>query len=252
MLLKVENLLFKYNLHNSFILPTSYNTLNDISFSLDSNEKVALIGANGSGKSTLLLTIAGCLKPLAGTVQIMNNDITGSPKKAGEYTSLLFQHPDVQLLFPSVREEFLFALTQSSIYPKNKERLIETMAKQYGCFHLLDFPPQRLSLGEKQRVALAVLLITYPQLLLLDEPTAALDPKSRKNFIHLLQQIDTAILIATHDLDMALHFASRVLILSKGEIKADGPSTELLSDEQLLKKYDLELPLSLQSHMYLT
>lgn len=248
MLLKVENLLFRYNQHNSFILSIGYNTLNHISFLLDVNEKVALIGANGSGKSTLLLSIAGCLKPLNGTVKIMGHDVTGNPKKAGEYASLLFQHPEVQLLFPSVREEILFALSQSSIYKKNTDKHIEIIAKRYDCFHLLDFPPQRLSLGEKQRVALAVLLITHPTLLLLDEPTAALDPRSRKNFIQLLQQIDATILVATHDLDMALTFASRVLILNKGEIKADGPSNELLSNEQLLKENNLELPLTLQFH----
>lgn len=248
MLLSVQDIYFTYHMATTITKNCNSSvTLDYISFNLHHNEKVALIGANGSGKSTLLLIIAGCLTPQNGNIILMNDNITGHPKKAGKYTGLLFQNPDVQLLLPSVREELLFALQTSNVSIKNIYPYIDDIALQYGCFNLLDSPPQRLSSGEKQRVALAVLLAMHPTLLLLDEPTAALDPRARKNLIYLLQQIETTALIATHDLDMALSVTNRVLLLNNGTLIADGPTKELLSDADLLEKNQLELPLTLQS-----
>lgn len=247
-MLHIQNICFQYPSHKEkYNQEDIYPGLDHISFTLHKKEKVALIGANGSGKSTLLLNIAGCLKPSKGSIHIMDTDITGSPRKAGAYTGLLFQNPDVQLLLPSVYEELYFALQRVNVPKELIHQKINVLASRFGCSNLLYAPPQRLSSGEKQRVALTVLLALHPALLLLDEPTAALDPKARKMLISLLQQLETALLIATHDLDMALEITNRVLILNKGVIVADGPTKTLLTDAELLEKNDLELPLRLQS-----
>ncbi len=244
MLLHLKNISFHYPYKN-------YGTndipiLKNISFSINYSEKIALIGANGSGKSTLLHQIAGCLVPNKGTITLLDEVIVGKPKKSGKYIGLLFQNPEVQLLLPSVREEFLFALKTKGIHKDQLHQHLHKTAELFECAQLLDTPPQRLSIGEKQKVALALLLILEPKLLLLDEPTAPLDPRTRKKLIQTLMQINTTLLIATHDLDLALMVATRVLILKNGSIVADGTPKHILMNKELLEENHLELPLMLQ------
>lgn len=220
--------------------------LQHIHLQLQAGEKVALVGANGSGKTTLLLQIAGCLQPLAGTIHIAGTESSGNPQQAAQHLGLLFQNPDVQLLMPTVHEEIALALQAKSLTTAERASEVERMAAHLGCAHLLHLPPHRLSAGEKQMVALAALLINQPALLLLDEPSAALDPYARRALIDFLRSLDKALCLATHDLDLALELCARTIILSHGAIAAEGPSAELLSDAALLARYRLELPLCLQ------
>lgn len=237
-LLEVHNL----NYADSTGLPI----LQQVNLHLQAGEKIALVGANGSGKTTLLLHIAGCLQGQAGTIRMADTDISGKPQLAAQHLGLLFQNPDVQLLMPTVHEEIGLALQGTALTPDEKTSTVESIAAHLACGHLLPLPPHRLSAGEKQMVALASLLIHQPSLLLLDEPSAALDPYARRALIDFLRTLDKALCLATHDLDLALELCPRTIILSHGAVAAEGPSAEILSDATLLARYRLELPLCLQ------
>lgn len=218
-----------------------------LSFSVDAGERVALLGSNGSGKSTLLLLLAGCLKPQRGGILLDGEDCAGQPRKAARHLGLLFQNQDCQLLMPSVREELLLSLDAQTDIPQDEALAqVESFAARFGLSRLLDCPPHRLSTGERQRVALGTLCINRPQLLLLDEPTAALDPQARRLLGALLEELDTALLMATHDMDFALRASTRVLVLHEGRLAHDGPSATVLRDAPLLQSHGLELPLCLQ------
>lgn len=222
--------------------------VSQLSFSLNAGERVALLGPNGSGKSTLLLLLTGCLHPQHGHVLLEGEDCTGQPRKAARHLGLLFQNQDCQLLMPSVREELLLSLGAESGPPREEALArVEDFAARFGLTHLLDSAPHRLSTGERQRVALGTLCINRPALLLLDEPTAALDPQARRLLGQLLKELDTALLVATHDMDFALRTSTRTLLLHKGHLVHDGASQAVLRNEQLLHAHGLELPLCLQS-----
>lgn len=218
-----------------------------LSFSVEAGERVALLGPNGSGKSTLLLLLAGCLKPQRGGVLLNGEDCAGQPRKAARHLGLLFQNQDCQLLMPSVREELLLSLDAKVDTPQDVALAeVESFAARFGLTRLLNCPPHRLSTGERQRVALGALCINHPKILLLDEPTAALDPQARRLLGELLSEMDTALLMATHDMDFALRASTRVLLLHEGKLAHDGPSGEVLRNAPLLQAHGLELPLCLQ------
>ena len=218
-----------------------------LSFALDAGERVALLGPNGSGKSTLLLLLAGCLTPQRGSIRLNGEDCAGQPRKAARHVGLLFQNQDCQLLMPTVREELLLSLGAEGSGPREEAlAAVEDFAARFGLTRLLDSPPHRLSTGERQRVALGTLCINRPGLLLLDEPTAALDPQARRLLAQLLEELDTALLMATHDMDFALHASTRVLLLHEGRLAHDGPSRQTLRDAPLLRAHALDLPLCLQ------
>ncbi|SHN53996.1 energy-coupling factor ABC transporter ATP-binding protein [Desulfovibrio litoralis] len=253
-LLAVKDLCFSYNGSlNSNTCPNNlaqhYGELSNISFSLKRGEKVALVGANGSGKSTLLLLLSGCLHPQQGSIILNGEDVTSQVHLARKHAAVLFQDPDNQLFMPSVREELLFSLAHSELEDKldktQKKQAVDKILEKLGIEHLSERPPHHLSVGEKKRVALASLLITDPLLLLLDEPSAALDPRSRRKLLETLKELDTALLMATHDLDLALELADKVIVLHEGKITAESKIPGILVDAVFLEKNALELPLSL-------
>jgi cobalt/nickel transport system ATP-binding protein len=219
--------------------------LRDISFSLESGDRLCVAGSNGSGKSTLLELIAGCMKPAFGEILINGERV--SLKKSGERrkTGIVFQDPDNQLFMPTVWEDTAFAVMHRGVSPKHGRELAFDALRAVGAEHLADRPPYKLSGGEKQRAAIASVLILKPDILLLDEPTAALDPRARKNIITLLRGLDCATIIAGHDLDMMLDLGGEALFLHKGGIAAKGRAGELLRDGAFLRSIGLELPLSL-------
>lgn len=247
----------------------SQGKLSDISFSIAAGEKVALVGPNGSGKSTLLLLLCGCLAPHQGKVFIRGQDCTANPELARQSLAKLFQDPDNQLFMPSVREELLFSLLHSNAAGRattglaaglgtglateratglvtDRARLVREAMESFNLTHLAERAPHHLSVGEKKRVALASLLLTRPKLLLLDEPTAGLDPRSRRNLNRKLRELETGLLMATHDLDMALEVAERVIVLHHGRIAGESALPGLLAQADFLERHGLELPLSLQ------
>lgn len=225
--------------------PDGHSALNGVSLSLNRGEKVALIGANGSGKSTLLLHIAGVLAPQRGEIFFNENIINAKnldilKKNVG----LIFQEPDDQLFMPDVLEDVSFGLVAQNINIEEAKTQALKILEELEISHLANRPPHKLSGGEKRMVTLAGILIMQPEILALDEPTAALDPKARRRVINILNSLkNKTLLLATHDLDMALDVCQRAVILHKGRVAASGKLPELLRDEKLLNKNGLELPL---------
>jgi cobalt/nickel transport system ATP-binding protein len=210
--------------------------LDAVSFSVEQGQCVCLAGANGSGKSTLLHGIASCVKPSSGEISI----------ETGGRAGIVFQEPDNQLFMPTVWEDVAFGIMKKGTNPgEAKARALAALAEVEAA-HLAERAPHNLSGGEKQRAALAGTLIMERDILLLDEPTAALDPRARKNLIELLKNQRRTTIIASHDLDMALEIADRVIFLHQGRIAADCPVPGLLLDEDFLQTIGLELPLGVQ------
>ncbi|MDR0642479.1 MAG: energy-coupling factor ABC transporter ATP-binding protein [Treponema sp.] len=215
--------------------------LEDISFSLKSGESVCVAGANGSGKSTLLQIIASCVKSGGGEIIIDGRRVPSGVHhgKAG----IVFQEPDNQFFMPTIWEDVAFGIMKKGMGLAEAKAAALAALAQVEAEKLAERRPYTLSGGEKQRAALASILIMKPEILLLDEPTAALDPRSRKNIISLIKNLPCAKLIASHDLDMALDLADRIIFLHRGKIAADCPSPGLLLDKNFLRSIGLELPL---------
>jgi cobalt/nickel transport system ATP-binding protein len=215
--------------------------LENISFSLGAGETLCLAGANGSGKSTLLHIIASCVKPAGGELFI-----DGRRVKSGVFhgqAGIVFQEPDNQFFMPTVWEDVAFGIMKKGMSAGEAKNAALAALRQVDAGEIADRRPHTLSGGEKQRAALASILIMEPEILLLDEPTAALDPRSRKNIIALIKNLPGAKIIASHDLDMALDLADRIIFLRRGTIAADCPAPGLLRDQTFLQSIGLELPL---------
>jgi cobalt/nickel transport system ATP-binding protein len=220
--------------------PDGSLALNGVSFSLKNAERCAIAGANGAGKSTLFLALAGLLPIGSGSavldgMQVSPKNITAVRKKTG----LVFQNPDDQLFMPKVYDDIAFGLRNMGLSEEDTQRETLKIAESLNITHMLDKNPGRLSGGEKRSAALAGVLALSPKILLLDEPTAFLDPAARRRLIKLLAGISHTQLIATHDLDMAAALCDKTALLKGGELLFFGKTEILLNDSALLAKADL-------------
>ncbi|MGC9964983.1 MAG: ABC transporter ATP-binding protein [Syntrophobacteraceae bacterium] len=238
-IVEVKELTYKY--------PDGTPALNGVSFRITHGESVALVGANGAGKSTLLLHLNGFLTPQTGSVRIGDMPLTKKTLKHVRQTvGMVFQDPDDQLFLPRVYDDVAFGPTNLGLPPDEvKERVMSALALVGGT-HLKDRPPYRLSAGEKRAVSIATVLAMSPSILVMDEPTSNLDPKARRQLMHLLSKFEHTKIIATHDMDMVLDLCSRAIVLRKGEIAADGTVRDILNNQDLLDASGLEKPLCLQ------
>ncbi len=233
------------DLHYTY--PDGTSVLSGVSFRITHGEAVAVIGANGAGKSTLLLQLNGCLRPQSGIVRIGDFPLTRKTLPHVRRTvGMVFQDPDDQLFMPVVEDDVAFGPLNLGLPPEEVEERVERALATVGALHLKNRPPYRLSGGEKRAIAIASVLSMSPSILVMDEPTSYLDPKTRRHLIELLQSFKHTLIIATHDLDLVLDLCPRTLILQKGRIVADGPTLELLQNEELLDASGLEKPLRLQ------
>lgn len=222
--------------------------LRGISFAVGDGERLALVGANGAGKSTTLLHLAGCLLPQAGSVRIGDLPLCRENlPQVRRNVGLLFQNPDDQLFMPRVFDDVAFGPVNLGLPADEVAARVMAALAVVGATHLAQRPPHRLSGGEKRAVAIASVLSMSPTVLLMDEPTASLDPVSRRQLIELLQGFGQTLIIATHDLDMVLDLCPRTLVLGEGTIIADGASAVILQDAALLAAARLEKPLRLQA-----
>ena len=238
-LVEVKDLQYTY--------PDGTRVLRGVSFRITHGEAVAIIGANGAGKSTLLLQLNGCLLPQAGAVRIGDFPLN---KKTLPYVrrtvGMVFQDPDDQLFMPLVYDDVAFGPLNLGLPLEEVEARVVSALATVGALHLKDRPPYRLSGGEKRAVAIASVLSMSPSILVMDEPTSYLDPKTRRHLIELLQTFKHTLIIATHDLDMVLDLCSRTIILKDGQVIADGPTLEILQNQELLDSGSLEKPFRLQ------
>ncbi len=221
--------------------------LSQINLAIAAGERVALVGANGSGKSTLLLHLNGIIWPQSGQITVGEHPLhPDHVKTIRNFVGVVFQNPDDQLFMPTVEEDITFGPMNQGLRGR------ELLHRCHHCLHAVGLnpadylhrSPDHLSGGEKQRVAIAGVLAMQPQVLVFDEPTSQLDPRSRRQLIHLLKHLPMTQLIATHDLDLALELCDRTIVLSKGRIVRQGPTAHVLSDQGFLQGHSLELPLS--------
>jgi cobalt/nickel transport system ATP-binding protein len=228
--------------------PDGNPALDGISFRITHGETVAIVGANGAGKSTLLLHLNGCLIPENGTVRVGDFPLTRKTLDHVRRTvGMVFQDPDDQLFMPSVFEDVAFGPLNLGLPPEDVMERVNAALTTVGALHLKDRPPYRLSGGEKRSVAIASVLSMSPSILVMDEPTSNLDPKSRRQLIQLLKTFEHTIIVATHDLDMVLDLCARTIVLKKGRVAADGPSIDILQNAELLDACRLEKPFALQA-----
>lgn len=221
--------------------------LSEINFAITRGEKVGLVGANGAGKSTLLNIIAGVIMPEQGQIKIMGRVLEkASLKEIRKHLGYVFQNPEDQLFMPTVLEDLSFGLKHSGTPKQEIERRVDGVLAQFGISHLKNRSNLKLSGGEKRTVALAVAMIGEPELMVLDEPTAALDPRARRHLINQLNQLKDTMLIASHDLDFIWDTCEKVVVLHQGTILAMDKTENVLSQEKLLEQAHLELPLRLQ------
>lgn len=222
--------------------------LKSISLAVFDGESVALVGANGAGKSTLLLHLNGCLLPRQGTISVNGQQVDKQTlNHVRVHVGMVFQDPDDMLFMPSVREDVAFGPLNHGIPVEQANRMAEFALEKVGISHLADRPHFHLSAGEKRAAAIAAALASDPAVLVMDEPSVNLDPKARRQLINTLAAFKRTKIIATHDLDMALDLCTRTIILNQGQILAEGPSSEIFQNSELLEKAHLEKPLCLQS-----
>ncbi len=234
----------------SYAYHAGHAVLDGVSLRVYRKEVLALLGANGSGKSTLLKIMAALLWPTSGSVYVFGEELSEKRLREAAFAHALrrrvgfvFQNTDAQLFCPTVWDEVAYGPLQLGLPKETVRRTVEEVLAYFGLEALRDRPPYRLSGGEKKKVALAAVMAVNPEVLLLDEPTANLDPRSQYWLVTFLQKLHAAgktIVIATHDLDIIPALARRVLVLGEDHrLIADGRPLEILGDRELLLRANL-------------
>lgn len=214
--------------------------LRGVELSLRAGEKVGLVGPNGSGKSTLLMCLNGLLVG-QGSVRIEGVDVgPATLRQIRGRVGLVFQSPDDQLFMPTLEDDLAFGPINLGWESQQVHRQVHATAEQFGLTAMLDRAPHHLSMGQKHLAAIASVMVMRPVLLMMDEPTSSLDPRTRRRFIELLGSLEATLLIASHDLEMVGTTCKRVLVLDEGRIVADGAAAEILGNESLMLAHGLE------------
>lgn len=229
----------------SYAYPDGTAALQGVDCRFTHGEAVGIVGANGAGKSTLLLHLNGLLLPQSGEVRIGELPVNAATRAQIHRTvGFVFQDADDQLFMPTVEEDVAFGPLNLGLPPDDARERVRASLAAVGAGHLAPRAPYRLSGGEKRAVAIAGVLAMAPSILVLDEPSAGLDPAARRRLIGLLRSFTHTRVIATHDLDLVLDVCSRVLVLHQGRVQADGPPEQIFADAALLQRCHLEPPLS--------
>jgi cobalt/nickel transport system ATP-binding protein len=232
--IEIENLSYSY--------PDGHPALQDINLKIAPCEKVALVGPNGAGKSTLILHLNGILK---GKGQVTVCGLPMEQKNLGRIRAevgLVFQNPDDQLFSPTVFDDVAFGPLYQGLTPEEVSRRVEKALEAVNMQGFGRRVSHHLSTGEKKRIAIATVLSVEPEVLVLDEPTAGLDPRARRSFINLLRDLPLTMLVSTHDMALVNELFERTVIMDEGRIVADGDTHALMADEVLLKAHGLEKP----------
>ncbi len=231
----------------SFVYPDGTEALKDVSFRVVHGESVGIVGPNGAGKTTLLMLMNGLILPTRGEVLVGEIPVTKKTlREIRRKVGVVMQNPDDQLFMPTVGEDVAFGPVNMGLPRETVNKRVEEALNKVGCLHLIERPPHRLSGGQKKAVAIAGVLAMEPDILVMDEPSAALDPRARRSLIELLKSFHHSKIIASHDLDLVLELCPRCIVLNNGRVLADGGSEQLLLDEGLIDRAGLELPLSVR------
>jgi len=232
--IEVENLSFSY--------PDGHPALREVSLTIAPGEKAALVGPNGAGKSTLILHLNGILTG-QGRVTVCGLEVGGKTLgRVRAAVGLVFQNPDDQLFSPTVYEDVAFGPLYQGLGPDEVAARVTSALAAVSMQSYARRVSHHLSAGEKKRIAIATVLSMHPEVLVLDEPTAGLDPRARRGLINLLRELPVTMLVASHDLRMVGELFPRMVVMDEGKIVADGPTAELMKDEKLLEAHGLERP----------
>ncbi|WP_434094011.1 energy-coupling factor ABC transporter ATP-binding protein [Nonomuraea pusilla] len=227
----------------AYAYPDGTQALFGVDLAIGRGERVALLGPNGAGKTTLVMHLNGILTPGHGSVTVGGVPVRKDTlKDIRQRVGLVFQDPDDQLFMPTVRDDVAFGPANAGLRGAELDRVVTDALARVGMLEFAGRPPHHLSFGQRRRVAVATVLAMEPEILVLDEPSSNLDPAARRELAEILRSLDVTVLMVTHDLPYALELCERSLILSGGVIAADGPTRELLADEELLAAHRLELP----------
>lgn len=227
----------------SYTYPDGQLALRGVNFSVEEDDTLAIIGPNGAGKSTLLLHLVGLLPVATGSIEVLGIPLKGSNmKQIRRAVGLVFQDPDDQLFCPTVFDDVAFGPINMGLSLTEVHQAVDRVLGMVGMAGAKGRPSHHLSLGERKRIALACVLASTPRLLVLDEPSANLDPGGKWELAELLKCLSGPKIIVTHDLEFACELATRVMIMDRGEVVAIGVAGEILSDRNLLVTHRLARP----------
>jgi len=239
--LEISNLTYQY--------PDGYKALNGISFNLDKGDSLGILGPNGAGKTTLILHLNGILGAMDSSIKLDNMEfIEDNLAQIRKTVGVVFQDPDDQLFMPTVLEDVMFGPKNFGFSDEASMKNAVEALNMVGMNKYQNKAPHHLSFGQKRKVAIASVLASKPQLLVLDEPSSNLDPSSRRELIDILLSLDISIILVTHDLPMALEICPRSIVVNGGSITQDGVTKELLTNDKIMKENRLELPFGFALH----
>lgn len=240
--LSTENLSFTY--------PDGTRALKNINIEIEKGEKVAIIGPNGAGKSTLFSHFNGLTEPTSGCVKIEGKAISFEKDellKVRQKVGIVFQDPNDQLFAPTVKEDIAFGPMNLGLSYDEVEKRVEDALKMVGMENYEDKTPHHLSGGQQKRIAIAGIIAMKPEIMILDEPTAGLDPDGVEKVLNIMNQLNKegmTLIISSHDIDMISKYADKIFILYNGEIIESGNKNKIFSDMDLLKKAHLRTPIT--------
>lgn len=233
--LLVEGLAYAY--------PDGHQALFGVDLRVEEGERVAVLGPNGAGKTTLVLHLNGVLTAGAGRIEVAGLPVAkANLKEIRRRVGVVFQDPDDQLFMPTVRDDVAFGPANFGLRGADLDARVKQALDAVGMADHADRSPMHLSGGQRRRVALATVLACDPEILVLDEPSANLEPVARRELAEVLLELDRTMLMVTHDLPYALQVCPRSVLIDGGVIVADGPTRDLLPDTALLAAHRLELP----------
>ena len=229
-----------HDLHFSY--PDGHSALHGVSFKLCEGDKVALVGPNGAGKSTLMLHLNGILGGRGeielGGLRLSRDNLPVIRSMVG----LVFQNPDDQLFSPTVFEDVAFGPLHMGLPEAEVRTRVDSALEAVRMTSYKDRLSHHLSVGEKKRIAIATVLSMNPSVLILDEPSAGLDPRARRTLINLLRELPITMLVSTHDMKLVQELFPRTIVMDDGNIVADGLTMDILENEELLTAHGLEKP----------
>ena len=237
-MIEIRDLTFEYD--------KGFPVIDGLSFDIRDGESVGLIGANGAGKSTLFMLMLGLLQG-SGSVRVDGTLLEKrSLAQIRSKIGMLLQNSDDQMFMPTVYEDLVFAPKNYGLSDEETEARVKEVLEKLGIEFLRGRHNHRISGGEKRLAAIATVLVMQPSVILMDEPTNALDPANRRLVINTVRELPQTKIIASHDLDMVWDCCERVIVLHHGRIAADGSREEILKNKELLESNHLELPLRFQ------
>ncbi|MCR5671081.1 MAG: energy-coupling factor ABC transporter ATP-binding protein [Butyrivibrio sp.] len=235
-LINIEDLSFSYEKDEM--------VLNGLSFRAHDKESIGIIGANGIGKSTLMKLMVGLYTDYRGKLVIAGHEVTKKNlDHIREHIGYVFQDSDNQLFLSTVEDDVAFGPINYGLSEKEVEERVTEALKKVHIENLRKKHTHKLSGGEKKLAAIATILSMEPDIIIMDEPSIALDPRNRKNLISIMNELDCLKIVASHDLDFILDTCERTVLLDEGRIIADGKTEDILHDKELLQSHGLELPI---------